>query len=88
MNIHLNYKNDSKLENIGIGHIIEARKNNGHYFLTIFEGRDNGYHIIDMEHNKVLAYRSSFNNAKQYIIDNFIIEKTVNHKNVFLELEE
>ena len=89
MNIHLNKKNKFNLDNIGVGYIIEARRNNEHCYLAIFEGIGNsGYYILDMERNKVLCYCSSFANLKEYIIDEFIIEKTINPKNVFLELEE
>lgn len=89
MNIHLNKKNRFDLDNIGIGYIIEARKNNEHYYLATFEGIGNsGYYILDMERNIVLAYCSSFDNVKKRILNEFIIERTINPKNVFLELEE
>lgn len=89
MNIHLNKKNKFELNNIGVGHIIEARKNNEHYYLAIFEGIGNsGYYILDMERNIVLTYCSSFDNVKKRILNEFIIERTINPKNVFLELEE
>lgn len=89
MNIHLNKKNRFDLDNIGIEYIVEARKNNEHYYLATFEGIGNsGYYILDMERNIVLVYCSSFDNVKKHILNEFIIERIINPKNVFLELEE